>query len=332
MENNLKKAYLSSENLITLLSSSYGDKINKEFPGLISEAKKTMLEYENAYMDSAIIDNIEAQNLLENVIELKDTLSIISQDSYETIKKIEEEIKVNSEKIQSDLLFNPVSFYNKYLLSLTAPLNETVSENVLKNERFKAWFGNSKVVDSDGNPSVLYHGTSGLKKEFDNFMFKIFPGAYFAVNKSYSEWFAKQKDGYYLYQVFLRVENPIDLTGYGVDKVTYEDFITYLQIKYKINLPENNILKALSDNEGGIWAWRYLRFAPNWLKMIRDTGYYDGIVYYENNPSDVINNKENVTKAWLVFNGNQIKSADIRNNTYSLFTDNIKLKQGGTLC
>ena len=328
----IKKAYMSAQNFITLLSSEYGDAIRKDYPELVKKAEDVMIKYESAYMDAVIADKVDAQNIVSNIIELKETLELLDTTSYDSIKKIEDELKINSEKLQSEILFNPLSFYEKYLISLTAPNSEYLAENILKNERFKAWFGNSKVVNDDGNPMVLYHGTSGLEKEFDEFSFKLFPGAYFAQNKSYSEWFANVKSNHIMYQVFLRVENPIDISAYGIEKVTYEDFITFIELKYNLVLPENKALKALSDRENGIWAWRYLRFATDWLKFIKDKNYYDGIVYYENNPSDVVNGKENVTKAWLVFNANQIKSADIRNTTYSLESDNIKMQKGGNLC
>ena len=45
--------------------------------------------------------------------------------------------------------------------------NETISKED-KEKNFKEWFGDSKVVDSDGNPLVVYHGTKGDFKEFDN--------------------------------------------------------------------------------------------------------------------------------------------------------------------
>jgi hypothetical protein len=328
----IKKAYESAQNFITLLSSSYGESIRNEYPELVKKAEEIMLKYENQYMDAVIIHKPEAQNIVETIIELKETLELIDTTSYDSIKRLEDSLKENSEKLQSEILFEPLSFYKKYLLSITAPMSETLAESVLQNERFKAWFGNSKVVDEKGNPQVLYHGTSGLQQEFDEFQFKLFPGAYFAYNKSYSEWFAKVKSNYYMYNVFLRVENPIDISAYGVEKVTYEDFTTYLELKYNLKLPENKPLKAQSDAENGLWAWRYLRFGSDWLKYIKNLNYYDGILYYENNPSDIINGKENITKAYLVFDGNQIKSADIRNTTYSLESKNLKLAKGGKLC
>lgn len=37
---------------------------------------------------------------------------------------------------------------------------------------FKNWFKDSKIVDADGNPLVLYHGT---ERDFDTFDFQAKP-------------------------------------------------------------------------------------------------------------------------------------------------------------
>lgn len=46
-------------------------------------------------------------------------------------------------------------------------LVESVISNPMDNPRFRAWFGNSKVVDDQGNPRVVHHGTPHGK--FDAF-------------------------------------------------------------------------------------------------------------------------------------------------------------------
>lgn len=46
---------------------------------------------------------------------------------------------------------------------------EFLNESIL-NDNFWKWFGDSKVVDSNGNPLVVYHGTN---KKFDSFNNKI---------------------------------------------------------------------------------------------------------------------------------------------------------------
>lgn len=46
--------------------------------------------------------------------------------------------------------------------------SELVIENVLTGtDAFKKWFGDSKVVDKDGNPLVVFHGTQTTFSEFD---------------------------------------------------------------------------------------------------------------------------------------------------------------------
>jgi hypothetical protein len=46
-------------------------------------------------------------------------------------------------------------------------LNEQESlENVKLNDNFWKWFGNSKVVDNNGNPQIFYHGTDAYFNEF----------------------------------------------------------------------------------------------------------------------------------------------------------------------
>jgi hypothetical protein len=44
--------------------------------------------------------------------------------------------------------------------------DETVSDQT-ETPHFKAWFGDSKIVDADGQPQVMYHGTLGDFKSFD---------------------------------------------------------------------------------------------------------------------------------------------------------------------
>ena len=39
--------------------------------------------------------------------------------------------------------------------------------NPLENPKFRAWFGDSKVVDATGQPLVVYHGTGAKFSSFD---------------------------------------------------------------------------------------------------------------------------------------------------------------------
>ena len=46
-------------------------------------------------------------------------------------------------------------------------LKSILMENVVDTPEFKHWFGDSKVVDKDGKPLVVYHGTDADIKKFD---------------------------------------------------------------------------------------------------------------------------------------------------------------------
>ena len=107
-----------------------------------------------------------------------------------------------------------------------------------KEENFKRWFGNSKVVNEDGSPMVMYHGTnSNILKFNKNKIGKNFPetskGFYFtnrprmagiysdSMANAVSEWnpkskFSKEvKPGANIVPVYLSLKNPkiIDITN-----------------------------------------------------------------------------------------------------------------------
>jgi hypothetical protein len=50
-------------------------------------------------------------------------------------------------------------------------------EKQTQSEAFKKWFGNSKVVDENGEPLVVYHGTSKLVNAFDKSLGGTYTGA-----------------------------------------------------------------------------------------------------------------------------------------------------------
>lgn len=326
--------YLSARKLLDILNSSYGQKLKNEKPELFEKAETIIQKYKDQYANYKISNNDELRQLDKNVKEGENILKILSNDDYQERKEITGIIDESSKVLQDKVFFEPQLFYNKYMANITTSKTDFVNKEVVNNDRFKLWFAGSQCVDNNGEPKVLYHGTGGLDlNEFDEFTFNLFPASYFAEKKSYSDWFATIKGGNsFLYKVYLRVLNPIDLTLFHVDKVKYRDFVSYIEFMYGYKLPFNQMLQSASDNDNGLWAWQYLRGGVDWLKLIKSNKEFDGFVYYENNPSDLIEGKENITKAWLVMNANQIKSADERNSTFSLKSNSIKMEKGGTAC
>ena len=77
---------------------------------------------------------------------------------------------------------------------------------------FKKWFGDSKVVDADGKPLVVYHGTQSDIEEFEGYES---PG-WFSDNPSFaSEYAANQRpqEGFYpnVMPVYVAIKNPLAL-------------------------------------------------------------------------------------------------------------------------
>ena len=58
----------------------------------------------------------------------------------------------------------------KYRMRLTDILEYLKPRPITQTDAFKAWFSGSKIVDAEGNPLVLYHGTS---KDVDFKAFKL---------------------------------------------------------------------------------------------------------------------------------------------------------------
>jgi len=106
--------------------------------------------------------------------------------------------------------------------------------------KFRRWFGNSKVVDAQGKPQVVYHGTRyvlGPDYRITDQGFEVFktggkgrdtsygPGAYFATNPRQADSFAgayrregggyhpaSEHQGGHVYPVYLSLQNPIGST------------------------------------------------------------------------------------------------------------------------
>jgi hypothetical protein len=84
------------------------------------------------------------------------------------------------------------------------PINSTERE-----ANFKRWFGDSKVVDAEGKPLVVYHGTQG---DFDAFRDDIEgrSGFYFTSDKVFANSFA-EGDGVNVMPAYLSIAKPADL-------------------------------------------------------------------------------------------------------------------------
>lgn len=318
---------------ISFMMSPYAQDYLKQSTKLKTDVEKLILELRTFMGSSAAMKNYDLLGVTAKIKEFQTLLSLTPLSSSETRKKINDTIDGLYLELNENTSYDPIFYYKNYFLNNSADLEHEKSLEPFRKMNtdvweFKAWFQGSKVVDEQNEPLIVYHGSKNT--QFTDFKFDIFPGVYFAQNKSYSEWFAKLGPNDTLFQCYIKVLNPIDLKVFGVDKVKYDELVGYVELKYGFKLTPNKAIKALSDAQGGLWAWQYLRGGVDWLKQIIKDGRFDGLTFYENNPQDMVDGKENVTPAWMVFKPTQIKEA-IGNLTFSSYSNDIRFKKGGEI-
>lgn len=101
----------------------------------------------------------------------------------------------------------------KPILTANVPVisAQKATADVMQNPAFRSWFGNSKVVDAEGNPLVMYHATTADFDAFDTTRRAIAgEGSWFSASPMDS--FASEEGGRIM-PVYLSLQNPkvIDL-------------------------------------------------------------------------------------------------------------------------
>jgi len=158
---------------------------------------------------------------------------------------------------------------------------------------FRAWFQNSKVVNPDGSPAVVYHGTTS-KQDFQAFTQTRDIGAHFGTSQAANDRLDAEGGHGRVYPVFLSIQNPLEMH----DMETWEpgDIIDTLVAHEK--LPEGaertdkDVLRALSSQ--GAAAWDAVK------RVMRRLG-YDGIRY-----ENAIEDPGSIS--WIVLDPGQVKS------------------------
>ena len=117
-----------------------------------------------------------------------------------------------------------------------------------ENPSFMSWFGNSQVVDSSGNPIPVFHGSEAEFRAFDyNFIGDGHdvegPGFYFTNVKEEAAHYTHGQEGGKIYEVFLKIENPVPLEG----KVSRDEIEKLVLRSLGMDSPDE--LWTLEDND-----------------------------------------------------------------------------------
>lgn len=250
------------------------------------------------------------KNYIRNATE-QGNLTQANMFGIEPVSKIELLERMNA---QSGLFQLPAEAYNKQ------------GKADVNSEAFKRWFGDSKVIDENGKPLVVYHGGKKGIKSFSN-KYALDENMFFFTSheglaneyRQYNESDFNKTD---IYPVYLNIAKPLILRG-------QEDLETMAKILH----PENKELRQewLDHQKAYVeeyikkprdWAW----FLGSWalehrqeIKQYADKNGFDGILNYEPTMRGAFDEDY---KGFIVFNPNQIKSVNNR-GTFNPNNDNI---------
>ena len=321
---------------------------------------KTLEELEQEYSDLLFLISVTPTINFKEVSELKQQASVLKDEIDASVLIIKD--KLLTENNIFDELFTASSVQTKHRYDIKpyadgfAPdgtptmLPKSIYELTLT-DNFESWFGNfqsayqfknspytevpcSIVKNIHYEPQIVYHGTGA---QFSFFDFNNFPIMYFAENYYYAEWFAEQKGAEngtngYVYPFFLDIKNPLDLTHFGIDEITPQEFVDWLYLQTGLEADELKINPAILQSKKPTWAWVYLRNGEEMLKVLRDTKLFDGIVYYEQNPPIKPTERNYKTKGFIIFASQSAKIVDPER--YNLLVPSMRsfyLKKGGKL-
>lgn len=188
-------------------------------------------------------------------------------------------------------------------------------------ENFYRWFGDSKVVDEQGRPLVVYHGTSA---EFDTFR----KGNIFTTD---NQEVASEYGSLGAMPLYIKLENPFIVDAYGQSfgeiynaegmKKAYKDLTEEDYKKLADTFFDGDIKEAKEwypqNEQGEVNLARAYGEKPRatneWADYARKEG-YDGIIIKDVNDTVDISNIR--TTDYVAFEPNQIKSTSNR-GTYS---------------
>lgn len=221
-----------------------------------------------------------------------------------------ERIIAGGERTIRAAIENAQHFQNNYLFQ-TAPPTHT--------EEFRRWFRDSKVVDENGNPLGVYHGTptggfEAFKPKYAKNQDLPF-GIHFSEDKAFADTYTFDKrkgrgvpgKNPQTYEVYLSIQNLLDLTQIALPGSPEYELATKInpKIKNQAFYRDGVFLKNIIDES---------KNPQRVERLIREAG-YDGIKYIAENrnwvgPNRYIPMEKSIS--YIVFDPTQIKSVHNR--------------------
>ena len=221
---------------------------------------------------------------------------------------------------------------------------------------FWKWFGDSKVVDEQGRPEVVYHGTSQDISVFntDGGKGKTYgTGSFFSSNPDTSATYTGGSNNGNMIPVYLHMEKPtvLDAQGSNWNRLNKNTRVILPKVTVSAQVDED-MLAALEDRtpeEGATYKLKARnttlgKLLPDDFRYIDDYGSTDDIARWARQKGYaglIINNvvdqgatgnfanerSSTPSTIYVVYNANQIKSAIGNNGEYSSANNDIRFSK-----
>lgn len=190
---------------------------------------------------------------------------------------------------------------------------ERIAKSAEALRNFWNWFGDSKVVDEQGRPLVLYHGTG---HDFSIFEVQSYGTAFLSTSKEVAKAFARHQP----LTLYARVENPLIIDADGANWYRVPLSAVPDTVIKKVREKNKEYNKDLHESEKDIG--HYEDSSTNIIATAaKESGLYDGVIFRNIEEEDV------VADDIIPFAQNQIKSTQNR-GTFSPDTGNIYYQKG----
>lgn len=214
------------------------------------------------------------------------------------------------------------------------------SDQQIHSDNFKRWFGNSKVVDENGNPLVVYHGSNANFTIFDKSKIDIDnlgAGFYFSsedIANSYANRHTQERGGKEnTYAVYLKMEKPLDfrnVTHEQAVEANKQEFLSFGFDEAEAQRQAEELLNGfIADTKRFNEKTDFAIALPDnksegMQRFIKNEG-IDGFIVPGR---DKASGKDGV--AYVVFEPHQIKSATNNNGDFSSENADIRFSRTNT--
>ena len=176
----------------------------------------------------------------------------------------------------------------------------------VNSKEFKEWFSGSKVVDAEGKPLRVYHGTG--VKDFDEFKGAELGGDlgnHFSDQPITATFFSQFGGKGKIYPVYLSIKRPIYLNDFGRWHSQY--MLNAIEDKTGIQISDSHPLRNFDDQDLREDSNVKSEFNKELISLLGQKG-FDGIIYDNEGEGGV---------GYIAFSSTQIKSATTNTGEFS---------------